>query len=354
MCVIIAMAAGSTINKRQLFNAVYNNWQGFGIVLKDQNNRMEVIRKFDPNGTDPEEVWKILEDNKDIERILHVRYCTKGAADEANTQPFEVFNSEKRRVFFFHNGTLPSYGANTSGMGKSDTLEFSEKVLQPALLRWTGEKGKADYTDEAFVSLILDKHWTSTSRGLLYSNDLDPLRMGNNWSEYKHPDDSSEGLIYVSTTDYFDRIQRGPMFQKLEEARKAKEAQEAAERAKTNGAIVPFSSPSSSSSDIVKIWGNNNSKSPKVIKAVQDIINTWDLDDPAKIAKLRFVAYDEWLAVIETEGEYTAAAIIEVFAKHIGDLSVKNAGLIRKQKNAEQRIIDLQKKVRNDDDQAAA
>ncbi|QIG73034.1 putative glutamine amidotransferase protein [Rhizobium phage RHph_N3_19] len=378
MCVIVCLSPGATMNKQQLFNAVYNNWHGYGLVLKDSNGHLQVLKGFDENGTNPEVVWKLLEDNKDIERYLHVRHSTKGAEDESNVQPFGVYSSNERQIYFMHNGTLTNFG--TFNGGKSDTRDFCEKILEPSLLRWSGEHGKADYTDKEFFRLIVDKHWTGASTGLFVSNDLDMLRIGSGWSEYKHPDESSSGLVYVSNTSYFDRVQRGPMFQKLETERKEREAAEKARQASEKTSA----GSGTSSSDLVDMdeWNgypynhygyeNQNSKSdfdkagikewspsaiaksPKILKALNDVVNKFDLEDPDDIRKLNNVAYDEWVDFLDDESPYLIAALLEQMSSVISKLTLHNKFLRKKQERAEKKIVEFKMQSEKNDSQKVA
>lgn len=345
MCVIIHLAAGATINKQQLFNAVHNNWHGYGVLLRD-DDRLWLNKKFDKDGTNPEDVWKLIEDNKDIERYVHLRFSTRGATDEGNTQPFEVYNSASRQVFFMHNGTLNSFGNHNTGA--SDTKEFCETVLSPALLRWDGEYGKADYNDPMFYKLVVDKQWVSHSKGLFISNDLDPLRIGAGWSEYKHPNHTSSGTVWVSNTEYFEKAIRGPIFQLQEDARKAREEEE--RKAKVDNApfhIVHHGTTGETSgtvtgTDGVKQWKASNAcKDPAVLKAFTDIASTWDFEDSKLVAHLRFITFDEWVTIMQDHGEYAGAALMETFADHIATITMKLKLTERKQKNAEKRIQEM-------------
>lgn len=377
MCVIFALGAGATINKTQLFNAVYNNWHGYGLILKDETGRLQVLRGFDENGTDPEVVWKLLEDNKDIERHLHVRHSTKGAEDESNVQPFGVYSSNTRDVFFMHNGTLYPFGSNNS-TGKSDTLEFCEKILTPSLLRWDGTNGKGDYTDEEFYRLIMEKHWNNTSMGLLVSNDLPYVRIGSGWSQYKHPDETSEGEVFVSNTSYFDKVQRGPRFLVLEELRREREAAEkskqerekAAKKDENSGVVeddqerrflagygddewpgygYPHHGASNSNSNPskfleagIKEWSPSAvAKSPKVLKAIADITNRWDFEDPDEVRNLNAVTYDEWVDFLDDESPFLVAAFIEELCGQVAKNNLMVRFLKKKQERAEKKIIEL-------------
>lgn len=377
MCIIITLAAGASINKKQLFNGVYNNWHGYGLVLKDSNGKLQVLRGFNEEGTDPEVVWKLLEDNKDIERYLHVRHSTKGAEDETNVQPFPVFSSNSRDVYFMHNGTLYTFGSSNS-TGKSDTLEFCEKILTPSLLRWDGPQGKGDYTDEDFYRLIMEKHWNQSSMGLLLSNDLPYVRIGSGWSLYKHPDETSSGEVYVSNTTYFDRVQRGPRFQYLEEVRrergaaeKAKQDREKASQKNENSGVVGQDEDSrflsgygddeewpgygyphhgaSNNNNIskfldagIKEWSPSAvAKSPKVLKAIADITNQWNFEDPDDVRKLNAVTYDEWVDFLDDESPYMVAALIEELCGQVAKSNLMVRFLKKKQERAEKKIIAL-------------
>jgi len=336
VCVIIHLSPNATMNKEHFYNAVYNNWHGYGVILKDGNGKLQVIKKFDPEGNNPDDIWKIIKDNEDIERFVHVRHCTKGAADEDNTQPFELFASDTRNVWFMHNGTLHNFGNFTANSGKSDTIDFCEKVLEPSLGSWVGPNGIGDYTDPVYQALVVDKSWNNSSKGLFVSNNLEPQRIGLGWSEYKHGTDT-QGQIWVSNTEYFDRCQRGPMFQKRELERKAKEAEEKEKQKGQEVAVTVSKFPESP----VKQWVGDNNKSFAVTKAVNDIINTFDLYDPKTVAKLKLVAYDEWVAIIEEQDDFSIAAVLEIFAEHIANLTVVNKALSLKKEKAEKKIEQL-------------
>ena len=87
MCVIIVMPPNAQINKDHLFNSVYNNWHSYGLILKDQNSKLQVLKDCPEGGNGPELIWKLLENNKDVERILHLRHNTRGATNMMNAQP---------------------------------------------------------------------------------------------------------------------------------------------------------------------------------------------------------------------------------------------------------------------------
>lgn len=355
MCVIITLEPGASINKDHLWNAVRNNWHGYGLILKDGNNKLQVIKKFYKDGTDPEEVWKLLEDNKDIFRFLHLRHATKGAQDETNLHPFNVYESDSRQIYFAHNGTLSSFGGsynNTDGL--SDTADFCQKILRPGLLRWSGAEGKADYTDEEFYRLIMEKHWTSGSTGLFVSNDLESVRIGSGWSEYKHPNDSSSGLVWTSNTSYFDRVQRGPYFQMLEQAKKEEEKKRRQE-ALANGSYGSFPEYNgyseyggySNSNQATKWNANKASKDPKIIKAINDIVDTWDFDDPQTVLSLRNATYEELHETLAEMDEWSRTAVFDCLIDTFYTLYKEVADLRRAKKGAEKRLREISGEKKN-------
>src|SRR5690606_28430826 len=123
------------------------------------------------NGNDPEEIYDLLKDNEDLERFLHLRWMTEGDITEENCQPFCAYSSNKREVYFMHNGTLYDYrpktsrvsyinGVKTEDIGEtaSDSKKFNDEFLAPFLLRFKGEHGPADATDP-FAKMIIAKYW---------------------------------------------------------------------------------------------------------------------------------------------------------------------------------------------------
>lgn len=236
MCNIMFLPPGVNIPLDKLKTVVYNNPHGYGLILKDkQAERLQVIRKCWPVA-DPKEIHDLLEDNKDIERYLHVRWRTDGPIDMDNTHPFPSFISDSRQVYFMHNGILHEYKPKGEtftyennvkithpGESVSDSRKFNDEFLAPYLLRHEGNEGKADINDPIFQK-VLDKMWTSGSKGLLVSNNQDPVFINiKAWREL----DFGEGKFWSSNDDYFDKLIRGPVF---EEVKKKKEEEDRKER----------------------------------------------------------------------------------------------------------------------------
>lgn len=246
MCVICVLEPGYTLPFELLSYACHNNPHGYGIIIKRKEG-LDIRKALSEEGNDPEEIYKILKDNEDAERILHVRWKTQGDVSEENTQPFEVFDQMvtvgkkkvRRHIAFAHNGTLGMYTppyTHQQTQGKpvpSDSLNFARQVLVPFLPIMHGQEGKADINDP-FVQLMLDKYWTATgNRGILVCNNLPSyLFAKNSWEEIETSEviDGVEvtGKFLASNDDYFEKLVRGPLFEKQ---KKEKEEQEAKERA---------------------------------------------------------------------------------------------------------------------------
>lgn len=202
MCVIIGLPAKEVLAWKSFHNMVMNNRDGWGLVTLDRG-QMEVRKESPAKGNDPEALMEILNEYKDVDKFLHVRYNTVGETITENAHPFTVYNSDdNHRVEFMHNGTLsdfrPSY---QSGDKRSDSRVFAEQFLSPLLYRWQGENGLADIED-TFLSTLLEKYFSYNNRGLLISNKLDPLFLGK-WKSVK-----SEGGtdLAVSNDDYFSSV----------------------------------------------------------------------------------------------------------------------------------------------------
>lgn len=239
MCNIAVLKAGVSIPLDKLTNCVYNNPHSFGLVLRDKNHKkLQVIRKCPSGGNDPQEIFDLLEKHKDIDRFLHLRWKTEGPIDLANAHPFTAFKSDKRQVEFMHNGTLYEYRPKTTTTYEggrqttnylepnvSDSKKFNDELLAPLLAITSGAHGPADISDPTFQKII-DKFWSGQSRGILICNDLEPVLLNaKDWKEL----DFGGGKFWSSNNEYWEKLTRGPVFDKQEEERKQKE--EAARRA---------------------------------------------------------------------------------------------------------------------------
>ena len=348
MCVIFHFAAGAMMPKEAFTNAVHNNPDGWGLILKDGNGKLQVLRDCPEGGNDPEVLWKLIETNKDIERFLHVRHSTKGAINVENTHPFPVFSSNDRDVYFMHNGTLPNFGStgytvyshnNNYGRvnngekveGKSDTLDFCEKILVPALQYVVGENGRADYHNKMFQELILQKNWGGNSKGLFISNDLNPYYHGNGWELFDKED--TENVVWVSNKDYFKAVTRGPFFerQKAEAARfqeeqRQKEAKEREEKALTSR-VSGVTGPDTTNHDVLSFDQENLMKSMVIIRALGGMFLDADINTLSGVANLAGVDIYEWQKVVEDESAFYVATCISHICDALHDANLENIKL---------------------------
>lgn len=254
MCNILALSPGVMLPFDKFENMVNNNPHGFGLILKDpKHKRLEVIRRCNVKGNDPKEIFDLIDDNKDIERYLHVRWRTDGPIDIDNTHPFPAYASDKRQVYFMHNGILHDYKpkcktttyengvavVSEAEEGTSDSKKFNDEFLAPYLLRHVGENGPADISDPVFQGIV-QKFWGhGDSKGLLVSNDQDFVLINRkSWKEL----DFGKGKFWSSNDTYFNTLSRGPVFEeqkkKREEEAKKREGRFQNRGANDSGAIT--------------------------------------------------------------------------------------------------------------------
>lgn len=226
MCVILDLKKGENLKYSDFENAVFNNPHGFGIIMK-ANGMMEVRHELqDPEKVDPEALYKILYDNSDAERIVHLRWKTEGDISESNLHPFLVHKVGKSETWFAHNGTLHSYSPARYVQGQpvvnaeSDTYIFNKTFLQPLFLNFRMEDGHVNLNNE-WLRKMITKEWSQASRGIIVNNRQESFKLGT-WEEREGEDGA---LISVSNKSYFDKLSRGPRYdaQKKaeEEARRA-------------------------------------------------------------------------------------------------------------------------------------
>lgn len=259
MCVIIHLPPTKKIPETKLWNAVCNNWHGWGLGLwAPKEKKLDIVRSIPENcwldEKDPEaggnhaEFDKIVESlisNEDKHRFLHLRHATRGRVNLDNCHPVSLYNTPKRQVYLMHNGqfhyglgdsrqvesrvllqgySLPDRPGSADGTGLSDTVDFCKSHLIDPLTEFV----KGDYQNPTFLQHVWARLWEkygSNSRALIFSNDLEPLKAGS-WDGFKGEDGEIE--YWASNNMYFDRVQRGPIFQ---EGVREREKQQAEARA---------------------------------------------------------------------------------------------------------------------------
>ncbi len=246
MCNILILPQG-VMPKREAFeNMCYNNWHSWGLVTRI-DGKLDILKKVPASGEidadEIEVIWKLLERDIEFERILHVRHNTAGATNEDNCHPIDVYYDQKtgRQVVFMHNGTMYEYKSkkqkpNTTGGytleddpdGPSDTKNFVDQILTPMLTTQNYGNGHGDINNKFFVKLA-NKMWPLNNRGLIISNDQNLLLLGE-WKKTKAKGpvgSAGEVDIWSSNDDYFDKVQRGPEYdRRVEREKKAREAEQ--------------------------------------------------------------------------------------------------------------------------------
>lgn len=311
MCVIIHLEKDATIDERMVVNATYNNPHGYGFISIEPDGSLNVQRVVpESKETDPNVILKLLEDNKDKERILHLRWATVGEVTLDNAHPFKVYEHEEdeEEAWFMHNGTLYGYGSESKYWAgcynyaaeewieaeedMSDTREFAMTVLEPYLSRWDG-----DYSDYHF-KVMLDKFWSGTSMGILVSNYMPVWRFGGKWHELDS--NCSTGKVFASNDSYFDRVTRGPEYDRRQEAVRK-------EREKNNTGVVAWNSGNSRDKgtlDLVDI--KDTGAAPLHFRALQELFTDLPfLVETEKVLSVcRSLTNDELAALVIAEYDH--------------------------------------------------
>lgn len=337
MCVIMGFAPGTMPEKEHIKNAVWNNWHSWGLILKDGNNKLQVLKDCPDSGeVDPELIWKMLEDNKDIERTLHLRHNTRGATNLDNAQPFSVYSDNEFEIHFMHNGTLHQFG-DTHNMAdaKSDTRDFCNKVLIPALSRWVGPLGKADYTDELFWKCVMERPWSVASKGLFVSDKYPTLAVGDGWEKYNQ---GKNGDITTSNDLYFRTLQRGPEFERQKKQREDEAAAKQAALFRERQDTFPANNGGERTKGVFGITGSGIKvynplgleKSPELISALNHIHEDINFNDDEEITKSLFaLTIEEISQFIEEENSYTTAALFSRLSEAAYSMLVDKQSALR-------------------------
>jgi predicted glutamine amidotransferase len=304
MCVICVLEPGYTLPYEMLSIACHNNPHGYGVIIKREEG-LDIRKGLSEDGNDPDEIYKILKENEDTQRVLHVRWKTQGDVSEDNTQPFEVFDKEikigkkkvRRHIAFAHNGTLGQYippyqhQAQRQGPVPRDTLNFANQVLRPFLPILHGDEGQADISDP-FVKLMLDKYWSAGNRGILVCNNLENYLFNKStWEEIETEevieDKVVQGKFLASNNDYFEKVIRGPLYEKQ---KREEEERKAAEKAANSA----FSTQRE----------NFLGYSPKfyeqytLSESISDILEDYDMYRAEGYIQLANLTYHEWFKMV--------------------------------------------------------
>lgn len=175
MCVIIKREPNIVIPSEKIISACHVNPHGYGFSVLDRG-KLETIKVQQPGGNEADQVLKLLEDAKDKDIYLHLRYTTAGKTNEANCHPFKAFAGDNFEVQFMHNGTLSKFSKGTDA-DHSDTWHFNEEFLKPLLLRFYEVDGAGVLTNP-LLKQILDE-FRGGSAFMLYDNEGNHLAVEN-------------------------------------------------------------------------------------------------------------------------------------------------------------------------------
>lgn len=287
MCNILWLKPGQMPTDDDFENMVYNNWHGWGLVLRDGNGKLQVM-KGNPEENDPEELYELIDKNRDLERFLHVRHATAGGVELENIHPFEIISTNKGQLLFMHNGTMseynPEYITDKTHVavreGWSDTRYFAESVLTPVMDMM---KNPLDIWAVGFVK-AMGKLWPLNNRGLLITN-----KGARTLGVWEQREDTVGNKFLTSNTTYFNAVTRGPEFDRRESARKFAETQKRIEeenRRKEAGEdnVVPFQAGGSKftqlrSDHFTKVFGTT-----RFLKELRENPQLYNADNLAALA----------------------------------------------------------------------
>lgn len=305
MCVILILRPGQMPPLEMLENAVYNNWHSYGLVTQ-YNGMLDIKRVVPESGeVSPEEVWNALSADKAYERILHLRHNTAGATSLENCHPFDVYFGGKnkkpnRQVVFMHNGTMHSYKSKMKNQyghdvddpdGPSDTKNFVDQVLTPLMAGTDFGNGRGDIESD-MIKKILSSLWPGgDNRGILISNDQDPLLLGQ-WETIKPVFSDPKTHFVASNNTYFDRVIRGPEHTRRL-ARQEEERKKEAQQKKTTSTSLKTGVAA------LKDFQFERPLELRSTKPVSSILTDWRFYDREITTRIGFASHAELKEMIE-------------------------------------------------------
>lgn len=167
MCLIVSRNAGVVFPEDKLEAATLNNPDGYGLVVFDRG-KIEVSKHFNPNGNDPDEVLKRMQDLKDLKVLLHLRWKTNGHKQIENCHPFKIFRDAKDtdyQVYLMHNGVMSEF-CKTDDDGVDSDI-FGQAIVRPLLERARAFSGEDMALADPFVSDVIHKYAGSGNRLVL-------------------------------------------------------------------------------------------------------------------------------------------------------------------------------------------
>lgn len=175
MCVIMVKKPGIEVPFNLLESACIVNPHGFGVAVADRG-KLYVEKMYEKEGNRPEPIAKALEDLKEHQIYLHLRFKTAGSLGEENCHPFQVLNMKEdgMDLVMFHNGTFYEY-KDDKDTSKSDTQCFAEQFVTPFYRRIYQTCPDEEILNDPLAAVIMEKFVGASSKVVLldnYGNDL--------------------------------------------------------------------------------------------------------------------------------------------------------------------------------------
>lgn len=172
MCVIINRKPGIEIPYEKIASACTVNPDGYGLIFLDRG-KMEIKRGYDDKGTDPDQIMKLLEDAKDINVVMHLRYTTVGKKNLSNTHPYTVLNNKEHGMDlqFMHNGTVSGADFRDPKGEFSDSHHFNKKVLTPLFERSLCLMDQDQLFNDPLIDIVMKQYAGTTSVFTLVDNN---------------------------------------------------------------------------------------------------------------------------------------------------------------------------------------
>ena len=204
MCVAAYIPAGATIAENILRGVYKRNDDGIGLAWSD-GSKLEIWRTM----SDIDRIVKMIDEMRDLPRLVHFRYATHGTVTLDNVHPFWL--DSRRRAVIAHNGviTIPQKS------NESDTRSFVDNVLSQLKDGWWNntttvaqieklvngsrivimeDDGRAHY---------LNKHsGETTADGVWFSN--------SQWKEFLDPTVKSRAAASINASDGSAKVYTQP------------------------------------------------------------------------------------------------------------------------------------------------
>lgn len=166
MCVILDIEPNVEIPFEKIQSACTVNSDGWGAMVVDRG-RVIPHKVFNPNGNDPDEVMKYLEQSKGLRTFLHLRYRTAGTKNLDACHPFCVtgHKHDGHDLYLMHNGTLSRYSCDKSQL--PDSYHFARQLVRPLFLKFARAQDPDTVLDDPLFQDILTTYTGASSKVLL-------------------------------------------------------------------------------------------------------------------------------------------------------------------------------------------